>query len=123
MSWVGLHPDAVDPPARIPLWVGLQPDALDPPARVLPWVGLQPDADPPHERKRPGRNRGAIGHHVRYFAVDFGSASLTLTTNFPSRIALSFAATLSLISFGTLVSNVPSGASSLPRCFIIEYGP
>ena len=67
----------------------------------------------------PGRPRVGLA----YFAVDFGSASFTLTANLPSRIAFSFARTFSTTSFGTFASNVPSGASSLPLCFIVEYGP
>ncbi len=56
-------------------------------------------------------------------APGFGGLSSTFTTNLPSRIAFSFARTFSITSFGTLASNVPSGASSDPPYFIIEYEP
>ena len=60
---------------------------------------------------------GASGH----FAVDFGSVSITATLNLPSRISFSFTFTRACRSAGTLLANVPSGASSEPLCFISEY--
>ncbi len=53
-------------------------------------------------------------------AVDFGWLSSTLTVNLPARMSACLALTLATMSAGTLVSKVPSGASSEPLCFIIE---
>ena len=60
----------------------------------------------------------SVGAH--YLAVDLGWLSSTLTLNWPARIAFSLARTLAITSAGIFFSNVPSGASSEPLCFIIE---
>ena len=49
-----------------------------------------------------------------------GCASLTFTVNLPARISACLSATFFFRSAGTLASNVPSGASDEPLCFIIE---
>jgi len=65
------------------------------------------------------QRRCARGH----FAVDLGSVSTTATLNLPSRMSFSFAVTFACRSAGTLLANVPSGASSEPLNFISEYWP
>ena len=60
---------------------------------------------------------------VGHFEPGFGGASLTLTTNLPERSSSSRAITLAITSFGTFDSKLPSGASSEPLNFIIEYWP
>ena len=68
--------------------------------------------------------RGHSAKSVGSFQLEaFGWLSLTFTVKEPSRIAFSRAATLSMTSLGTFPSKVPSGASSEPLCFIIEYWP
>ncbi len=54
---------------------------------------------------------------------DFGSVSTTSTVNAPSTIAFSFAFAFFATSAGTLLAKVPSGASSEPLYFIVEYLP
>ncbi len=58
-----------------------------------------------------------------YLNEALGCVSSTLTVNLPAKIASCFAFTLALTSAGTLLSNVPSGDSSEPLNFIIEYWP
>ncbi len=67
------------------------------------------------EDQRP--DRAGVEAHL---AVGLGWLSSTLTVNLPSRMACSLALTLATRSAGTLPSKLPSGASSLPLCFIIE---
>lgn len=70
---------------------------------------------------RDGFPRSAENHpSATYLAVDLGSVSLTFTVNLPLRIAACLSATAFLMLAGTLASNVPSGESSEPLCFIIE---
>ena len=82
---------------------------------------------------KPGESRAAevkrepsvseTGEGEHHFAVDFGSVSTTGTLNLPSRMSFSFAFTFVITAAGTLPSNVPSGASSEPLCFISDYWP
>ena len=51
---------------------------------------------------------------------DFGSVSSTTTVKVPARISASLLATRSKAGWGTLPSNVPSGASSQPPSFMVE---
>src|SRR5882672_3945642 len=70
------------------------------------------------------QDRGVLLRHASgYFAVDLGSVSTTATFTLPSRISFSLALTLVWRSTGTLLANVPSGASSDPLYFINEYWP
>ena len=78
---------------------------------------VRPPSPPALSRKR---EREPVRRH---FAVDFGWSSSTLTLNLPDWMSASLALTLAITSAGTFFSNVPSGASSEPLCFIIEYGP
>jgi hypothetical protein len=73
---------------------------------------------------REAQDRSRAGHvgtpRGAYLAVDFGWSSSTLTVNLPAWMSASLALTLATTSAGTFLSNVPSGASSEPLCFIIE---
>ena len=71
-------------------------------------------------RRSRGHRRWRDGTHL---APGLGCLSSTFTVNLPARISASRALTLAASSAGTLVAKVPSGASSLPLYFIIEYLP
>jgi hypothetical protein len=70
------------------------------------------------------RNLCAFCVHIRlYLNAALGCESSTFTVNLPSKIAFSFARTFVTISAGIFFSNVPSGDSSEPLNFIMEYWP